>query len=262
VTLRTRALGWGVLGTVGLTATALLLSGPPLWLLDWLAARYPGCVYRTSIRAPIIALTIDDGPDPATTEPILAELRRHGVRATFFLITSRIGGREALVRRMVAEGHEVGNHFTRDRPSIRLDTDDFARDLEEAHRTLERYGPVRWARPGSGWYSRRMAATMTERGYRCALGSVYPYDATIPSATFATWHVRRNVRPGAILVLHDGGARGRRTAEILRRVLPELRRRGYRVVTLSELLTAAETPMLDSGARATPAPRAQRSPRR
>jgi peptidoglycan/xylan/chitin deacetylase (PgdA/CDA1 family) len=84
-----------------------------------------------------------------------------------------------------------------------------------------------------------MVATMGRQGYRCALGSVYPYDATIGSARFSSWHILRNVRPGAIIVLHDGGLRGRRTAQVLRQVLPELRRRGYRVVTLSELVTAA-----------------------
>jgi hypothetical protein len=84
-----------------------------------------------------------------------------------------------------------------------------------------------------------MIAAMTRQGYRCALGSVYPYDATIPSTTFSIWHVLRNVRPGAILILHDGGTRGQRTAQVLRTVLPELRRRGLRVVSLSELTAAA-----------------------
>ncbi len=215
-----------------------LLSGPPVWLLDLLAARYPGCLYRVPIQDRLVALTLDDGPDPVATPLILDELRRHGARATFFLISERIEGRENLVRRLVTEGHELGNHLTRDRASIGLSPGEFARDLEQAHLLLSAYGPVRWARPGSGWYSESMIATMQRRGYRCALGSVYPYDATIPSAGFSRWYVLRNAEPGAILVLHDGGARGRRTALVLRQVLPELRRRGYRVVSLSELVTA------------------------
>jgi peptidoglycan/xylan/chitin deacetylase (PgdA/CDA1 family) len=80
-----------------------------------------------------------------------------------------------------------------------------------------------------------MIAALTARGYRCALGSVYPYDATIPSFEFSIRHILRYIRPGAILVLHDGGARGRRTARVLRSILPALKRRGFRVVTLSEL---------------------------
>jgi hypothetical protein len=87
-----------------------------------------------------------------------------------------------------------------------------------------------------------MIATITRHGYRCALGSVYPYDAVIPSAAFSSWHILRNVGPGAIVVLHDGAARGRRTIEVLRIVLPELTRRGVRVVTVSELVD--DTPLI------------------
>lgn len=208
------------------------------WLLDRLARLYPGCVYQVPTRDRLIALTLDDGPDAITTPLILAELRRHGARATFFLITGRIRGQEPLVRQLVAEGHELGNHFTRDRPSICLSADEFARDLDEAHQILVKYGSVHWARPGSGWYSRAMIATLERQGYRCALGSVYPYDASIPWSGFATWYILRNARPGAILVLHDGGARGRRTARVLGAVLPALRQRGYQVVSLSELVAA------------------------
>jgi peptidoglycan/xylan/chitin deacetylase (PgdA/CDA1 family) len=80
-----------------------------------------------------------------------------------------------------------------------------------------------------------MIDVMERHGYRCALGSVYPFDATIPSVAWASSHILRNVRPGAIVILHDGGSRGRRTARVLAEVLPELRRRGYRVASLSEL---------------------------
>lgn len=236
--MRLRHAGWALLGATMLGA-GLLLSGPPAGMIDWLAARHPGCVYRLPVEEPLVALTIDDGPDPATTPGILAELRRHGARATFFVITERLQGRAPLVRRMLAEGHELGNHFTRDRPGIRLSAEAFAQDLEHAHRALSRYGPVRWARPGAGWYSQRMVAIMAEQGYHCALGSVYPYDATIPSTTFASWHIIGNVQPGAIVVLHDGGARGERTVRVLETVLPALERRGFRVVTLSELAAAA-----------------------
>jgi peptidoglycan/xylan/chitin deacetylase (PgdA/CDA1 family) len=111
----------------------------------------------------------------------------------------------------------------------------FEDDLLAADQVLARFGTVSWVRPGSGWYSREMIEIIERHGYRCALGSVYPYDATIPSRSFAAHFIRRNVRPGAVLVLHDGGGRGRRTAGVLREVLPELRRRGYRVVSLSEL---------------------------
>lgn len=73
----------------------------------------------------------------------------------------------------------------------------------------------------------------------CALGSIYPYDAHLPLVPLAAAHILANVRPGAVIVLHEGGARGRRTVEVLRHVLPVLHARGYRVATLSELEATA-----------------------
>jgi peptidoglycan/xylan/chitin deacetylase (PgdA/CDA1 family) len=100
---------------------------------------------------------------------------------------------------------------------------------------LGRFGPVRWLRPGSGWYTGAMLDAVERAGYRCALGSVYPYDAHVRAPRLAAAYLLANVRPGAVIVLHEGGGRGRRTVDVLRRVLPVLRARGYRVVTLSEL---------------------------
>ena len=234
---RSHRVGLGLAGVLVVAAGAALWTAPG-WLIDRLARWYPGCLYRVSTQAPLLALTIDDGPDPRTTPLILAELRRQGARATFFLIAERVEGQEGLVRRLVAEGHELGNHFTRDRPSIRLSARAFEGDLLQAHQVLAAYGPVKWARPGSGRYSREMVEVMRRHGYGCALGSVYPFDAAIPSAAVAARFVLRHARPGSVVVLHDGGGRGERTARVLRTVLPELRRRGYRVVSLSELVAA------------------------
>lgn len=222
-----------------LAVTGAILWTAPDWLIERLALRYPGCLYQVHTHQRLVALTIDDGPDPASTPLILAELRRHHATATFFLITNRLRGQERLVRSLVGEGHELGNHFTQDRPSIGLEPRAFEADLLQAHRDLSTWGRLIWARPGSGWYSQAMIEVMQRHGYRCALGSVYPFDATIPSVTWAARHILRNVKPGAIVVLHDGRSRGQRTVRILAKVLPELRRRGYRVVSLSELAAAA-----------------------
>jgi peptidoglycan/xylan/chitin deacetylase (PgdA/CDA1 family) len=234
---RARTVGFVVAGGL-LVATGVVLGTAPSWLIERLARWYPGCLYQVPTQERLVGLTIDDGPDPASTPLILNELRRHDARATFFLITDRLQGQEPLVGRLTAEGHELGNHFTQDRPSILLSPRAFEADLLRAHRELAPWGRPLWARPASGWYSQVMIGVMQRHGYRCALGSVYPFDATIPSVAWATRYVLRNARPGAIVVLHDGGSRGRRTARVLAVVLPELRRRGYRVVSLSELVGA------------------------
>jgi peptidoglycan/xylan/chitin deacetylase (PgdA/CDA1 family) len=235
---RTRVVWFSVAGMLVLAAGTVIWTTPE-WLIDRVATRYPGCLYRVPTQRPLVALTIDDGPDSQSTPLILDQLRRQGARATFFLIAERVRSREQLVRALVSEGHELGNHFMRDQPSIRLTPSAFESDLVRAHEVLAPYGAVKWARPGSGWYSDSMIEVMSRHGYRCALGSVYPLDAAIPSGSLAVRYILRNVRPGSIMVLHEGGARGWRTAQVLGQVLPELRRRGYRVVSLSELAEAA-----------------------
>jgi hypothetical protein len=86
-----------------------------------------------------------------------------------------------------------------------------------------------------------MLSILKKHGYRCALGSVYPFDAKIGFSGFAARHVLWNVRPGSIIILHDHGARGKRTTSTLATILPELNRRGFRVVPLSELADSYPT---------------------
>lgn len=233
LTTRTRLL---VAGSIVLLVIVcgIVLWTAPRWLVPFLAARAPGCLYSVETAAPRVALTIDDGPDTATTPGLLHVLHAHQARATFFLISGHITS-DSLVEAMVARGHEIGNHLTRDEPSIRLPAAAFDSSLAEAGRRLSAFGPVHWARPGGGRYDQPMVSAMQRQGYACALGSVYPYDAEIPSTRFSAAFILAHVRPGAIIVLHDGDGRGRRTRATLERVLPELQRRGLEVVTLSEL---------------------------
>jgi len=215
----------------------------PSWVVNSIAAGNPGCLYSVSRSDRTVALTLDDGPDSTTTPKLLRILQENNARATFFLISSNVSGNDTLVERLVRERHEIGNHFSENEASISLSPRDFERSFLTADSVLERFAPVRWVRPGSGHYKSRMVRTFRKHGYQCALGSVYPFDPQIPFPGFASWSILRNVRPGSVIILHDGGYKGRNTSTTLRKVLPELTRRGYRVVTLSEL--AAITPASD-----------------
>jgi peptidoglycan/xylan/chitin deacetylase (PgdA/CDA1 family) len=157
-----------LVGAVVAGAGAVVLTTPD-WLLNALAARYPGCLYRVPTRDRLLALTLDDGPDQQSTPLILAELRRHGARATFFLISGNLRNRGQLAHAIVRDGHELGNHFTRDRPSLRLTGEEFEDDLLQAHAALSQFGHIRWARPGSGWYSQEMVRIMQRNGYAAHL---------------------------------------------------------------------------------------------
>jgi peptidoglycan/xylan/chitin deacetylase (PgdA/CDA1 family) len=107
--------------------------------------------------------------------------------------------------------------------------------LLEADEILSEFAEVDWFRPGSGWYNEQMLAIVDKYGYNIALGSVYPFDPQLGSAWFTANYVLWKIHPGAIIVLHDYGLRGARTAIALERILPELASRGYKVLTLTEL---------------------------
>jgi peptidoglycan/xylan/chitin deacetylase (PgdA/CDA1 family) len=219
----------------GLGVLAIALWTAPRWLVPLLAMRSRACLYSVSTPERMVALTLDDGPDSVHEPEILELLRANGARATFFLISGRVPGNERLVENLTDDGNEIGNHLTRDEPSYRMTDEQFAAAAREAGTVLGRFGKVRWLRPASGWYTGAMVATIEQQGYRCALGSVYPFDAQIASASLSAAYIMTNVRPGSVIILHEGGDRGLRTVEVLHRVLPALKERGYRVVSLSEL---------------------------
>ena len=225
---------------VAVVAPLSISSCIPSGVVRAIAAGNPGCVYEMPRHDKVVALTLDDGPDSTTTPELLKILAANNARATFFLISGHLPGHDTLVTRLVREGHEIGNHFSKNEASIGLAHRDFVRSFLSADSALRRFAPVRWVRPGSGHYNKRMIRTFREHRYRCALGSIYPFDPQIPVPAFSAWVVRRNVRPGAIIILHDGGYKGRNTIKTLRKLLPDLKRKGYRIVTLSELAAPAD----------------------
>ena len=221
-----------LLGLGSVIAAALLRPGP---VVRWLSRRFPDVLFQQANAGPIVALTFDDSPHATSTPRILDVLAAHDARATFFVIGEHVAGNEEVVRRLIAEGHELGNHMLSDAPSARLPAAEFARQLRQTHEMLTRFGPVRWFRPGHTWFTRRMLDQIHRHGYRCAMASAYAYDPQIRSAWYVTRHILRNTRAGSVIVLHDGAACGPRTVIVLRHVLPQLQHHGYRIVTLSEL---------------------------
>ena len=227
------ALGLGFVGSA-------LLSLPAI-VVDRVSRSTPEVIFSVDTGERVLALSIDDGPSEATAE-ILQVLREHEAAATFFLIGEHIEAGAAgsdILPELLADGHELGHHMMSDTPSRDLEPEVFDQDFDRMHDLLEPVQPTRLFRPGSGWYDDRMIEAVESRGYQTVLGSIYPFDAHLPWTGFLSWFVLQNVQPGAIVVLHDGPERGPRTADVLRAILPELARQGYRVVTVSTLLEVA-----------------------
>lgn len=228
-----------VLGLGGASILLLTYLGltQPQWMFRLVSRFKPGALFFVDTNEPVIALTIDDGPQLETTEAILQVLERYGVQATFFMLSDEITGNETVLQRLVAAGHELGNHMTVDESSIRLSTEVFEAKFLRADQVLSTYDDtISWFRPGMGWYDSRMLNFIEDKNYQLVLGSLFPYDTHIISIPFVEWFVLNNLDPGDILVLHDGPKnRGERAVILLERLLPKIQERGYRIVTLTEL---------------------------
>ena len=189
-----------------------------------------------STDEPVVGLTFDDGPHPELTDAILDVLARHEAQATFFVIGDRVVGNERVVRRIVDEGHEVGDHLMHDEPSIRLSRIRFREDLTEARDLLAPYQDVSWWRPGSGWTTWTLVRAALALGMGCVLGTVAV--AAGPPPEPGSWREQRllgQISAGAVVVLHEGTDERRPVVDTLDWLLTRLAERGLRSVTLTEL---------------------------
>lgn len=182
-----------------------------------------------------MALTFDDGPDPQRTPAVLDLLARQGVRATFFVVGARAEVHPELVRRMVAEGHVVGNHsYTH---SWRFPLRSLGRTMEELRRTGEVLHRItgrqpRLFRPPFGVTNPTIARAVRRLGLDPVGWSIRSLDTMGQSPERVAARILRRLHPGAVILLHDRCAGSERLVGLL---VEGLRSRGLEPVTLPEL---------------------------
>jgi peptidoglycan/xylan/chitin deacetylase (PgdA/CDA1 family) len=222
-----------------LIAPLYFIYKPPTFLIRYFERRWPDVLWHVPTPKKLMALTIDDGPSEYTNE-ILEILRANDAAATFFIIGSQVAGHEETLQDLIRNNNELGNHAMNDEPSRLLSDADLMVQIQavqskirDAYAAVDIEPPQNYFRPGSGFFSTRMRKILAELGYRLVLGSVYPHDPHIPLWRVNVKHILSMLRPGGIIICHD---RRSWTAPMLRKVLPEMKQRGYRVVTVTELL--------------------------
>jgi peptidoglycan-N-acetylglucosamine deacetylase len=235
----------------------------PLWFLPVLEWLSPGVLFRVRIHEPLVALSFDDGPHPEFTPRVLEILQRHQARATFFLIGERAARYPVLVDAILAGGHEVGNHCWRDGPIVGFTDEEFAQSLEQTERALQRNAlanipvgtagsallptnapnnsqiPAKLFRAPGGVAWPRQWRLARQRGYRGVLGCAYPHDPIHPPIWYMRWLINKNLRPGTIVILHDGIKDPSRAVAALPAILERGRSRRFQFVSVGELLIAA-----------------------
>jgi peptidoglycan-N-acetylglucosamine deacetylase len=180
-----------------------------------------------------VALTFDDGPWPVTTKRVLRVLRRYDVPATFFMIGSLVRQRPRLVRMVLADGQEIGNH-TFDHPlTMEHETpEEIAAELGHASRVLARAGvhPTLFRPPG-GWYDDSLVEEARRQGMRLVMWNVDPRDwRSHVTAKEITHAVLSHVHAGSIVLLHDGGGDAMHTIKALPAIIKGIRARDLRFV--------------------------------
>jgi peptidoglycan/xylan/chitin deacetylase (PgdA/CDA1 family) len=221
------------LGVVAVIGLVVVVLRPPALVIRALSRLRQDLLFEVPQPSRRVALSFDDGPDPAVTPALLDTLRRHGARATFFFLGGTAGTAPDVVARAVADGHEIGNHLWRDERTAGMPAAEFERELL---RTQEALGvPTRLFRPGGGWIGHEKTALAARHGYRCALGSIYPHDAHVALRPRIVADVARRTRPGAIIVLHEGRPARLGVVRAVDELLRRLRAAEYEVVPISEL---------------------------
>jgi len=212
--------------------------------MSWvrLQKRYPGSfVTRGSGKKREVALTFDDVPDPRYTPQVLDILAKHRVRATFFVVGSRAAKHPALVRRMVREGHLVGNHSYSHallRQSSMYQFQDEIVRTDQLLTKLSGYRP-RFIRPPYGEIKPRQVEWARRHGYIIANWDVDSVDWKQISKNRVLANIHKTLQPGSIILQHAGGGYGQDlsgTVEALPHLIRMLQSKGYRTVTLDELL--------------------------
>jgi peptidoglycan/xylan/chitin deacetylase (PgdA/CDA1 family) len=195
---------------------------------------------------PVVALTFDDGPNPPYTEQLLELLGREGVRATFFMIGARVQAHPDSARAVVQAGHEVGNHSWSHPRLLLLSPSRTRAEIERTDAELRRIGacgtpdfraPHLVRGPQTDWILWRSG-----RRHIAAGPAGCDWETQDPQRIAA--RVLQDVRPGSIIVLHDGhggadGAERQGTVGAVELVIHALRERGYRFATVRELVPPA-----------------------
>lgn len=218
---------------LALAATTLFLAPTLIRNCPW----YGDVVTRFRTSKKEIWLTIDDGPDPHDTPEILEVLRRHQARATFFVIGRKVMKYPSLARAIIEAGHDLQNH-TYSHPACCFWSAS-PRDAEKeiclgsaAIHTVTRTKPSLFRAPAGlanpFVHAAAEKAGLTVIGWSASGNDGIPHDPDIVLS-----HIMRRLRPGTIILLHEGPVAGMRPgtrAQTLDRLLSQLHLRGYRTV--------------------------------
>ncbi|AYG64032.1 chitooligosaccharide deacetylase NodB [Rhizobium jaguaris] len=214
--------------------------------LDCLYEVHDPCADGTG--QPSVYLTFDDGPHPFCTPEVLDVLAQYRVPATFFVIGTYAAEQPKLIQRMIAEGHKVANHTMTHPDLTKCGPGEIQHELLEANRAIKIACPLaslQYMRAPYGSWTQEVLSASASAGLAAVHWSVDPRDWSCPGVDAIVDTVLASIRPGAIVLLHDGcppseakpsgdSSLRYQTIMALSRIIPVVRDRGFAIRSLPQ----------------------------
>ena len=185
-----------------------------------------------------IALTFDDGPHPQKTVEILKALKKHNVKATFFIIGQNAQKYPEILQMIAADGHEIANHTYDHKSLYKQSNESIVESVRKCSKLINSITGRKCVlfRPPEGFMNDNIAQLMKNEGYDVILWKIDTYDWKGRSATDIYNSVVESVKGGDIILMHDYIWRKSSTAQALNMIIESLKSRGFKFLTVSELI--------------------------
>lgn len=188
----------------------------------------------------MIALTFDDGPHPVNTPRLLSMLNKYHIRATFFMIGAAMKKYPFIVQQVIAKGHSIGNHTYKHPLDMRIcSNSEITKEIKDCESVIREFTGKRpfFFRPPRGFLNLRVVQIAKKSGYEVVLWSVCGDRRKIKDSRAMARRVVKKIRPGDIILLHDGTSDSRwKDVEATQYIIEVLLKKGYQFVTVPQLI--------------------------
>jgi peptidoglycan-N-acetylglucosamine deacetylase len=206
--------------------------------IQWLI---PSCTWRKEGQGKVIYLTFDDGPNPEITAWVMDELKKHQIKATFFCVGDNLRKFPEVAKRLLTEGHQIGNHTMHHIKGWKYNNDDYLDDVENCEKEIRKIqeqlenksAQPRLFRPPYGQIKPSQIKLLQERGYEIIQWSNLScdYDKHLNCEKSLSALVK-NAKPGSIVVFHDSEKAEHQLKQILPSYLEAMLAEGFTFETL------------------------------
>lgn len=196
-------------------------------------------INHVNTKDKVVALTYDDGPNPPYTNQLIEILERHQIKATFFVVGKKIEKYPDTVRLILSKGHELGNHSYSHKALISEKPGFIWSEIQKTDELLRQLGvkdEIHFRAP----YGRKLIVLpyfLAKLNKKNILWTIDSKDYEASNSEVIEASVLEQVRPGSIILMHDGGGDRSRTVVATERLIENLKQKGYSFQTVSNLIS-------------------------